>query len=92
MKMFTITELMADAGKIVAQVADGEPAMIVGGSKTVVLQPIEPVDEQGRTGYYRGTDGERQKRRAIRLPVETKRDGAMIRAAMQAVRKERDTR
>jgi len=92
MKMFTITELKADAGKIVAQVADGEPAMIVGGAKTVVMRTIELVDEQARTGYYRGTDEERQKRRAVRLPAETKRNGAMIRAAIHAVRKERDTR
>jgi len=37
MKTFTITELKVDAVKIVAQVAGGEPAVIVGGSKVVLI-------------------------------------------------------
>jgi len=92
MKTFTITELEADAGKIVDQVTDGEPAMIVGGSKTVVMQTLEPATAQGSNGFYSGSDAERQKLRAGKFRVETKQDQAAIRSAIQAVRKARKTR
>jgi prevent-host-death family protein len=87
LKTFTITQLKADAGKIVEQVSDGEPAVIVGGSKIVVIQTLETKAAQGRSGLYSGSDAERQKLLAGRPPAETKRNQATIRSAIQAVRK-----
>jgi len=91
MKTFNITELEADAGKIIDQVADGEPAMIVGGSKPVVMQTVEPVSAQGRDGFYSGSDAERQKLLACRSAAQSKRDQAAIHLAIQEVRKARKT-
>ena len=92
MKMFTITELKADAGKIVAQVAGGEPAVIVGGSKVVVMQTLKPARAQERGGYYSGSDAERRKLLAGRPAAASKRDQAAIHSAIQAVRKARRMR
>jgi antitoxin (DNA-binding transcriptional repressor) of toxin-antitoxin stability system len=91
MKTFTITELKTDAAEIVAQVAGGEPAMIVGGSKVVVMQPLKPEREQERDGYYSGSDAERRQLLAGRPGAESKRDQAAIRTAIRAVRKARRT-
>jgi hypothetical protein len=92
MKTFTIAQLTADAGKIVDQVSDSEPAVIVGGSKTVVMQTLEPMAARGRSGLYSGSDEERDKLLTGRPSAETSRDQARIRSAIQAVRKARKTR
>jgi hypothetical protein len=89
MKTFTITELKADAVKIVAQVAGGEPAVIVGGSKVVVMQPLQPAAGQEGGGYYSGSDAERRKLLAGRPAAESKRAQAAIRSAIEAVRRSR---
>ena len=92
MRTFTIAELMADAAKTVTQGTGGKPAVIVGGSKAVVMQTLKRARARERNGYYTGSDVEGRKLLATRPAAETKRDQAAIRSAIEAVRKARRTR
>jgi hypothetical protein len=56
------------------------------------MQTLEPAAAQGRNGLYSGSHAERRRLLADRPAAETKRDQAVIRSAIQGVRKARKTR